>query len=85
MYIDEIDISMWDLKDVDTTNINIFEYPDIDMEDYGGVYMNKDEIRDKAKELLTKLDLATDKGDGEEIKKVSKEIVNFLISLAELE
>jgi len=86
MLIDETDISViWDLKDVDTTKINILEYPDIDIEDYGGVYMNKEEIRDKAKELITKLDMATEKGNGEEIKKVSKEIVDFLLSLTELE
>ena len=69
---------------IDTTLIDIYSF-DYDYYDVGGVYMNKEEIKSKAIELIKKLDEATNKGDKEEIQKVSKEIVDFLLLLTELE
>jgi len=69
---------------IDTTLIDIYSF-DYDYYDVGGVYMNKEEIKNKAIELIKKLDMATEKGDKEEIQKVSKEIVDFLLLLTELE
>jgi len=51
----------------------------------GGEYMDKQEIKEKAKKLISKLDEATSNKNSEKINEVSKEIVNFLLNLSNLE
>lgn len=56
-----------------------------DQEFKGGVKMEKNDIKMKARELIQQLDQATSDGKPEEIQKVSKAIVDFLLQLTELE
>lgn len=72
-------------KTIDMTYISKYDSFYIDDEIKGGVYMDKKDIKEKARELLNKLDEATSNKNNEKIQEVSKEIVNFLLELTELE